>query len=127
VSKEDEGPWPVEDVAEVIEVVFDLTPEESKERADELKRLFQDQWTIEDTEIENEERSLLWEMMLKGVVTTETERRPHPDHGKMWRYFYWHLVPPERVESPEGAEDEEETVYDELPSGVWRREGQASA
>lgn len=121
------GDWPLEDVARVLEQRTDLDPEEAREQAEELMVIFQAGTTIEDTQVESGERSTLWNLMLDGLVTMETEHRPHPDHGRMWRYFYWHLIPPERLKEDEEGAEEESTVYDDLPKGAWKRADEALA
>ncbi len=116
------GAWSIEAVAEVLEQSGETSPDEAKATAMRLGNIFGDETTIEDTEVESDERAFLWNMMLEGLVTVETQHRPHPEHGRTWRYFYWHLVPPQRLLEEETEEDEEEeTVYDELPQDVWRR------
>lgn len=121
------GDWPLEGVARLLEQRQDLPPDEAHERAEELMIIFQAGETIEDTDVESDERSLLWELMLEGIVTMETKQRPHPDHGRMWRYFFWHLIPPERLEEEGDGETEDSTVYDDLPRSAWKRPGQAAA
>lgn len=114
------GEWPIEGVARVLEQRFDYAPDVAREKAGRLLEIFHADWTIEDTEVESDERGMLWDLMLEGLVTMETQHRPHPDHGRTWRYFYWHLVPPERLEETDEGQEEEETVYDELPAAAWR-------
>lgn len=118
--------WPTDDVAEVLQRRLELAEEDAHERAERLREIFDGETTIEDTEIEKDERAFLWSLLLEGLVTVETQHRPHPDHGRTWRYFYWHLVPPERLSQREDGEDEEPTVYDELPPDIWRRHSAAA-
>lgn len=118
--------WPTEELAEVLQRRLEMTPEDATSTAERLRDLFGGETTIEDTEVESDERAFLWSLLLEGVVTVETQHRPHPDHGKMWRYFYWHLVPPERLSERDGDEAEESTVYDELPPEIWRRHAAAA-
>ncbi len=117
--------WSAEAVAEVLERRMDKSPEEAASTAGRLRDIFAGETTIEDTEVESDERAFLWSMMLEGLVTVETQHRPHPEHGRTWRYFYWHLVPPDRLSDREQEDEEEETVYDELPQDVWRRQAAA--
>lgn len=117
--------WPTDAVAEVLERRMEMAPEDATETAERLQEIFDGESVIEDTEIESEQRAFLWSLLLEGVVTVETQHRPHPDHGRMWRYFYWHLVPPERLSEREEAEPEEQTVYDEIPAEAWRRHAAA--
>ena len=119
-TKIDPGDWPLEGVARVLEQRLDYPPDVAREEATRLLEIFQAGSTIEDTDVESDEREKLWDLMLEGLVTMETQHRPHPDHGRMWRYFYWHLVPPERLEEAEEDGEEEPTVYDELPPSAWR-------
>jgi hypothetical protein len=114
------GDWPVEGVARVLEQRLGQPPDVAREQSERLLEIFHADTTIEDTEVESDERELLWDLMLAGLVTMETQHRPHPDHGRMWRYFYWHLVPPERLEEEDQEGEEEPTVYDELPASAWR-------
>lgn len=126
-SQIEPGDWPLEGVARVLEQRLGLPPDEAREEAERLLVIMQAGTTIEDTQIESDERSLLWNLMLEGVVTMETQHRPHPDHGRTWRYFYWHLVPPERLVEDEDEAGEESTVYDDLPEGAWERADPAAA
>lgn len=121
------GDWPVEDVARVLERRLDQPPDVAREQSNKLLEIFHADTTIEDTEVESDERQFLWNLMLEGLVTMETEHRPHPDHGRMWRYFYWHLIPPERLLAHEEEDTEESTVYDDLPRSAWKRPDQATA
>lgn len=105
---------------------MELSSEEATESAERLREIFSGETVIEDTEIEKDERAFLWSLLLEGLVTVETQHRPHPDHGKMWRYFYWHLVPPERLSEREDADEDESTVYDEIPAEAWRRHASAA-
>jgi hypothetical protein len=114
--------WSPEAVAEALEASAGLDRDEAEGKARELADLFDGTGTIEDTEVEKDERALLWSLLLEGVVTVETETRPHPEHGRDWRYFYWHLVPPERLDETEDEAEEDSTVYDDLPNELWRRQ-----
>lgn len=113
--------WPLDEVAEALERRLEMNEDDALATAEQLHEIFGDETVIEDTEVENDERAFLWSLLLEGVVTCETQHRPHPDHGRMWRYFYWHLVPPERLSTRGEEEAKEPTVYDELPPDAWRR------
>lgn len=125
-NREQADPWPLDAVAAVLEQRLEVPAEDAQETAERLEGIFDGETVVEDTEIEKDERALLWSLLLEGVVTCETQHRPHPDHGRMWRYFYWHLVPPERLADREQDTDEETTVYDEIPPDAWRRHAAAA-
>lgn len=125
-NREQPTEWSADEVTEALQERTDRGAEEARQAADRLSELFADETTIEDDEIEKDERAFLWSMMLDGFVTVETEKRPHPDHGRTWRYFYWHLVPPDRLAKREAEEEGEDTVYDELPADAWRRGASAA-
>lgn len=107
---------------------MEIPADEARASAEKLYELFQGKQVIEDTEVESKQRAFLWNMMLQGVITVETQERPRPEDGRKWRYFYWHLVPPERLARSE-AEDapKDDTVYDELPATAWKRPGRVAA
>ncbi len=119
--------WPIDEVADVLARRMEMSEEDAQETAEQLAEIFHGEHVIEDTEVESKQRSFLWSMLLEGLVTVETQHRPHPEHGRTWRYFYWHLVPPERLHERSEPEDEESTVYDELPVDAWRRRGGSPA
>lgn len=125
-NREQPEAWSREAVATALRERDELSPEEARRRAHRLAKVFDGKGTIEDDEVEKDERAFLWSMLLDGLVTVETETRPHPDHGRPWRYFFWHLVSPDRLADRTEEEPEEPTVYDELPSGAWKRETSAA-
>ena len=119
--------WPLEGVATVLRQRLGMDDEDAISTAETLRDLFQRKLVIEDTEIQSKERSFMWSLMLEGIVTVETQVRPRPEDGRKWRYFYWHLVPPERLLREQGDEEvSRDTVYDKLPPDVWVR-GEPSA
>lgn len=117
-----EDAWPLEGVTEVLQQRLDMDEADARSTAETLRDLFQRKLVIEDTEIESKERSFLWSLMVEGVITVETQVRPRPEDGRKWRYFYWHLVPPERLlREEEEAAQEDQSVYDKLPADAWSR------
>lgn len=123
-----EDEWPLDGVTQVLQQRLDMDEDDARSTAETLRDLFQRKLVIEDTEIESKERSFLWSLMVEGVITVETQVRPRPEDGRNWRYFYWHLVPPERLlREEEDAGQEDQTVYDKLPADAWQRPGPAAA
>lgn len=121
------GPWPVEEIAEVLVDRLDLSRPEAHGVAIRLRDVFCWRFETTDDQLDKGERALMWRLLVQGVVTTETHTRPHPEHGRPWRYHHWKLVPPGRlvdrsVEVEEQAKAPPEIgVYTELPADVWER------
>ncbi|MDX1611476.1 MAG: hypothetical protein R3185_03840, partial [Candidatus Thermoplasmatota archaeon] len=121
--------WPLEDLASALTRRMELEQEDAREMAEAICQLFQGTFSMEDNGLEKPDRALLWELMVNGVVTMDSETRPHPEHGRPWRYYTWHLVPPERLLAgpppepavePEPELGEAGLVYQELPAIAWR-------
>lgn len=127
-SRAQPASWPLEDVAAVLEQRLEMDEEDAVSTAETLRDLFQRKLVIEDTEVESKERSFLWSLLLEGIITVETQTRPRPEDGRKWRYFYWHLVPPQRLlREQEESEADTQSVYDKLPEDVWQRPAAAPA
>ncbi len=122
------GAWPVEEMTGVLAQRLDVERPEAHGLVVRLREVLDWRLEITDNELEKDERAFLWSLLLEGVVTTETRTRPHPEHGRPWRYHHWMLVPPKQVIASSHQEDApskappEIGVYDQLPSGAWRRD-----
>lgn len=115
--------WPVSRVADALENRLSMDKEDAKATAETLHEIFHGKWVIEDTEVQSQQRSFLWSLLVEGIVTVETQERPRPEDGRRWRYFYWHLVPPERLARRGAMARRDSTIYDKLPAAVWGRGG----
>lgn len=133
VEPEPSGRWPVEEMTSVLAERLDVERPEAHGLAIRLREVFG--WRLEahDKALEKQDRAFLWSLMLEGVVTTETRTRPHPEHGRPWRYHHWKLVPPEQAVAgtqPEATPSQappEIGVYDALPSDAWQRHAASPA
>ncbi len=121
------GEWPVEEMTSVLAERLDVERPEAHRIAVQLRDVFG--WRLEayDNELEKKDRAFLWDLLLEGIVTTETRTRPHPEHGRPWRYHHWKLIPPEQAAAAKEPEATPENappeigLYDQLPSDAWRR------
>ena len=80
---------------------------------------------IIDNVLEPEDRDMLYMLEDATILTTEREETTLYD-GREWRINYW-LFRKDKIrqlmddDGKSGAEEEEETVYDDIPLDAWDR------
>ncbi|UCH90339.1 MAG: hypothetical protein JSV49_09875 [Thermoplasmata archaeon] len=100
---------------------------EAKRRAEHILNVFGYSDRLIDNVLEPEDRDLFYMMEDSGLLTTEREETTLYD-GREWRINYW-LFKKSRIQElinlskdEEENEDNDESVYDDIPEDVWSRD-----
>jgi hypothetical protein len=100
--------------------------EEAKKMAEHMLNFFGYSDRIIDNMLEPEDRDLFYMMEDSGLLITEREETTLHD-GREWRINYW-LFDREKIQDlinngpqQDEKEEEETSVYEDLPDEVWER------
>jgi hypothetical protein len=114
----------VEDLSSAIEEKTGLQSSEAARDAEFVMDIFGFNDRIIDNVLEPEDRQLFYMLEEWGLLTTEREETTLYD-GREWRTHYWQfrkdqiLGFAEQYRERMAREEEEDSIYDELPEDLW--------
>jgi hypothetical protein len=114
-------------LAGALEREMNMDTEDAREIAGIVVASFGDETELDDREIESDVRSVFYELEEHKLLDFRREEYRN-DEGHKRRAFFWTIrwdeVEPDAANDTDAA-DEDDDVYDSLPSDAWQRKVRA--